>query len=543
MNRTILETMAARSRVVTTRSAHVRTRVGRRSIVVKAGARIASIVMLLIALSAHGVTFTVTGPDDPAPNGCLPGDCSLREAILAANDNASVDVVEVPAGNYDLARGTLTVSGSVSVHGADGTTIEGDGTFPVFDVVGPISVTLSTLEVLGHGAHAVDIDRQTDMTLDSITVPEPEDAVHVTDPDGGTGSLAIRDSEIHADVDCGGGNACRISGSAIRSLRAGFNPSSIDVEIVRSSIDGDLGGSSGADFETSGMVTISDSTIHNGSGLRFLGLAPSSVLLDHIVFTGNYFPVLAFVPTSITVVDSTFSDNVADTFVPSYPAAILAAAGAHLDISNSTFFRNTGSGLVGGAVLVMGAAHVAIRNSTFSDNSFSAAAAAAGARGAAVGYNSDSDGTQVTLQHVTIVAPASAPHGILGTAIGGTGGGSDLVLTVLNSIVQGTCSLDADAMDTNVGNIESPGNTCDFDTGLNRIKVTTVALALGSLDDHGGATRTYLPGPLSTAIDNAAPKFCLGVDQRGYQRPFGDGCDVGAVERDAEDRVFANGFD
>ena len=38
-----------------------------------------------LAPTAHAASFTVTRTDDPAPDGCTPGDCSLREAIIDAN--------------------------------------------------------------------------------------------------------------------------------------------------------------------------------------------------------------------------------------------------------------------------------------------------------------------------------------------------------------------------------------------------------------------------------------------------------------------------
>ena len=69
---------------------------------------------------------------------------------------------------------------------------------------------------------------------------------------------------------------------------------------------------------------------------------------------------------------------------------------------------------------------------------------------------------------------------------------------------------------------------------------------LGPLADHGGFTRTHLPG--KAAIDRASHVNCTVFDQRGVNRPVdGDGkggakCDSGAVEMQ-RDALFANGFD
>jgi len=313
------------------------------------------------------------------------------------------------------------------------------------------------------------------------------------------------------------------------------------VSITDSVIDGDLAvGDSGAVIATNGEVTIANSTIqHTSLGLQILYGSPSQITLDHLDYNANDLPVFVG-GAPVSVVDSEFRNNIS-TDPDGAPAAIHARGGSAWTISGSSFVGNSGNGTVGGAVLVEDAAHVAILNSTFSGNTFTAASAA-GARGAAIGFRSNVDITNLLLRHVTIVAPAFAPAGILGTALGGEGGETGLVLSVLNSIVRGTCSLDANAMDVNLGNIESSGDSCDFDPANNQINVSSGDVALGSLGAHGGPTRTYEPDPSSAAVDNADPAFCLDTDQRGYARPFGANCDVGAVEVGA-DFLFADGFE
>lgn len=97
---------------------------------------LAASLLALFALNAHAVTFTVTRTDDPAPNGCLPGDCSLREAMAAAAANdplGATDVIEVPAGTHLLTRGELAVVAQrLRVQGArcDIGAVEADGNPP-----------------------------------------------------------------------------------------------------------------------------------------------------------------------------------------------------------------------------------------------------------------------------------------------------------------------------------------------------------------------------------------------------------------------------
>ena len=99
-------------------------------------------------------------------------------------------------------------------------------------------------------------------------------------------------------------------------------------------------------------------------------------------------------------------------------------------------------------------------------------------------------------------------------------------------LIQGSCSIEewAEVISLNY-NLESPGNTCDFDQLTDQVNVTTEALALGSLTHNGGPTETKALLPGSVAIDVIPPEVCeVDEDQRGATRPHGAACDVGAFE-------------
>jgi hypothetical protein len=86
--------------------------------------------LLLAAPIASAEVLTVTRTDDPVPNGCLPGDCSLREAVVASNASTLVDDrIVIPASEtpYQLGAEALTLADEVEVvgAGADRTTIRG----------------------------------------------------------------------------------------------------------------------------------------------------------------------------------------------------------------------------------------------------------------------------------------------------------------------------------------------------------------------------------------------------------------------------------
>ena len=66
--------------------------------------RIACLAALVGATPLYAADFRPTRFDDPSPNGCLPTDCSLREALIAANASVGRDRVVLAAGTYSLSR-------------------------------------------------------------------------------------------------------------------------------------------------------------------------------------------------------------------------------------------------------------------------------------------------------------------------------------------------------------------------------------------------------------------------------------------------------
>ncbi|MCL4299763.1 MAG: CSLREA domain-containing protein [Anaerolineae bacterium] len=83
--------------------------------------------------------YTVTRTDDPEPDSCLSTDCSLREAIRAANTEPGTDLIVLPAGIYILSRpgdkdnvaffGDLDITDNLTLQGAGAasTVIDGNG--------------------------------------------------------------------------------------------------------------------------------------------------------------------------------------------------------------------------------------------------------------------------------------------------------------------------------------------------------------------------------------------------------------------------------
>ena len=127
-------------------------------------------------------------------------------------------------------------------------------------------------------------------------------------------------------------------------------------------------------------------------------------------------------------------------------------------------------------------------------------------------------------------APAGTASGILVATFGAP---ADATLT--NNVLEGFGGAFAFAIEGGgAAIITSGGSNVIGDLSCNPNGTTdqsnTDAL-LGPLADNGGPTLTHAPGAGSPAIDSADAGACPATDQRGFVRPLGAGCDVGAVEQ------------
>jgi predicted outer membrane repeat protein len=227
---------------------------------------------------------------------------------------------------------------------------------------------------------------------------------------------------------------------------------------------------------------------------------------------------------TLVVRSSTFSGNAANS-ASSGDGGAIAHSGTALTVEASTFDANS-AGHQGGAIFA--SAPLSIVNSTFSGNS--------GAAGGGAIYQTGSGDSSV--EYATIVS---------NTATFGAGlynDGASSTLTVSRSIVAANTSGNCD------GVLASGGYNLSDDTGCGGTftgpgDLTGQNLPMGALADNGGPTHTRLPLSGNPALNHVPAGACaIAVDQRGAGRPFGAGCDSGAVEvGGAIDLIFANGFD
>lgn len=238
-------------------------------------------------------------------------------------------------------------------------------------------------------------------------------------------------------------------------------------------------------------------------------------------------PNTSYYPSTAIIEDSTISSTHADA------QAALSLLGP-LDVATIT--RSTASGVPNGAQTGSQGGTLLIQDSVF-----------AGDLGVGLLIHTSLD---ATVQNTTITGGSRA------VAVVGPPGGSTLLSNVTmlatdaalgasataNVTLRGSalfpgCATSIAAVSSSGYNIEAGGDTCGFTDPTDQVDVTPAELNLGPLQDNGGPTHTFLPGPGSVAIDAIPAADCvssiglrLTADQRGVGRPQGTHCDVGAVE-------------
>jgi predicted outer membrane repeat protein len=217
-------------------------------------------------------------------------------------------------------------------------------------------------------------------------------------------------------------------------------------------------------------------------------VANGELKIDRSTFEGNYASTnggaIRTTAATLTVTDSTFYDNSTD----SYGGAVAYENGTSLTITNSTFYDNTSNtSIVSVFTNAAGAMVVDLTNVTITGN----------------GANADD------LNIHSIGGPITATlHGVV---LSGSG------------CFHATASLTAEYSWAN-------DVSCFADGGTNTIGADPM---LGAFADNGGETFTLVPLQDSPLVDAIPSIDCAGLmfDQRGVDRPQGDGCDIGAVER------------
>jgi CSLREA domain-containing protein len=511
------------------------------------------------------------------------GDCSLREAIQAANTNTSVDhcatgnpaptvdVINVPAGTY-ITSVTLTITDFVTINGAGAgaTIIDGGNAVRVFEVNAAQTVTISNVTVqngntetgIGGG-----IENSGTLTVTNSTVRSNSGGI------ANQGTLTVTNSTISDNSNSGlynsiGGtltvNGSTISGNTARTGGGIMNHGALTV-VNGSTISGNTAPQGGG-INNDGTLTVNGSTISGNSASKEGGgiynAHESTLTVTNSTVSGNtadYVGGGIFSGGTLTVESSTISGNSATTGegggIANYgtPEGIITnstisgntapqgggignAIGSTLELTNSTVRDNFGGGINNGGTLT-------VNGSTISGNSADEWGGGIynSVGGTLTVTNSTISGNTVnlygggivnfdtlTVESSTITDNSAGQEGggIWNSCAGG--GTATLRNTIVADQADGEdCFLFSGSITSDGYNLDSDG-TCELTETTDQPNTDP---RLRSLADNGGPTRTHALRDNSPAIDTSDP-YCPTTDQRGYPRNDG-ACDTGAFEHGA----------
>ncbi|MFN0278187.1 MAG: choice-of-anchor Q domain-containing protein [Pyrinomonadaceae bacterium] len=495
------------------------------------------IVFCGAAVDARAAELTVTKTADTA-DGVCDGDCSLREAVIAA---ASGDtVVFSPLFNtpqtITLTLGQITIDKNLTITGTgqDLVTISGNNAGRIFYINGNFNITMSGMKLgdgkVGATSSGGAIGGAILIFGGSLNLAQME-FVNNTAFDMQTGNgegAAIAGDEcvmtmanVNAHHNNGPGTTIfafprlDITDSVVSDNTFGIVARTLNISNVNASRNSLIG--------VSGQfLTIRNSTITgNGRGVASgdsvstmsvensiisentnVGLSNSGVAtITNCVVTNNSRNDegggIANTGT-LYIIDSTISGNTASL----HGGAIRSSTVSHLYLTNSTISGNIAgtnlSSALGGGIYGKGNANVRFTNSTISNNRTS---------GNGGGFRADASGTS----------------------------------TITSTVIAANASTNTNEKDVS-GAIVSTGINLIGDTfgssGWIAGDLLNVNPMLGSLADNGGGTMTHALLPGSPAIDagnnslavDPQTQMFLIDDQRGFPRRVGVLVDIGAYE-------------
>lgn len=446
--------------------------------------RLLPFLVLCVALApARGhaapgrAAFIVTRLDDRNSGQCVPGDCSLREAVIAANGAPGADEILVLSGTYSLtipgrgenaaATGDLDLTGDVTITGAGaGQTIvsasaAADRAFQVLTA----TVTIAGMTIRGGGpdvcpVYAPVFDRGGGGIFSAGTLTVSAGVVEdnwACEQGGGIyaqGSLTLLDSTVRGNY-LSWSYGAGVNGSGVARIERSA--------ILSNTVDAVMWDVGGGGIAFSGTLAVAESLVAGNMAATDVGLGQDRAQGGGIYLRGG-----ALVMTNTTV-----SLNRVDVAL-GFPGSLQQSAGGGLyvaataELNNVTIASNQAAGevnVLGGGVHA-GAGAVALRNSL-----------------------------------------------LAGNAVSSGGSGPDCAGTLLSRDY----------------NLIADLTGCDL-TGATAHTLISCDPLLGPLHDNGGGSWTHALLAGSPARERGDDATCAPTDQRGVPRPQGFACDIGAFE-------------
>lgn len=466
----------------------------------------ALLAALLPASAGRAAVFTVTKFTDSADGAC-DADCSLREAILAANQ------LQDPTNRIDLAAGTYRLSIPRDA-GRFGNLI-GTGTD------GNLAVT-RTLTIVGAGQDATILDARPapndpgvdrvlgvsntgNLTIRGVTVTGGRTVAF--GQGGGIavigGALSISDSRVIGNVALAGGGGILLGGS-------GANPPA-SATITRCEIAENLSGApptgaqGGGLLNIQGTMTVEDSTIRDNTALLSTGGG-----IMNIDNQNRPNPEALLTVRRSTIAGNLAGDPDGLSLLEGVGGGIYNAGGL-LRLTNSTVTGNEavpsfvqGVGQVPGTGRGGGVAHQLLLGDDGTDGTTIV--------NSTIAYNAALTGSQ--LYGGERVNPLFLANTLI---VGGAGASPNCASPSGESGIESVGG----------GNLSDDASPCGFDQPTDQGDVADPGLAAG-LADNGGPTETIALLEGSPAIGGGFAPSCSARDQRGATRRTP--CDIGAFE-------------
>lgn len=164
---------------------------------VRTASALALLATAMVATPAAAVptTFDVNDPNDAGTGGCTVGECTLREAIVAANANAGADTITFTTlGAGTVIRPTTALDAITEAVTINGTTAAGYPGSPIIEVSG---------EAAPAGTNGLTI-RASNVTISGLAITRfPGNGIQLRDTTGGstTASITINKNYIGVGVD------------------------------------------------------------------------------------------------------------------------------------------------------------------------------------------------------------------------------------------------------------------------------------------------------------------------------------------------------
>lgn len=497
------------------------------------------------------------------------GHCTLRAAIMQANFVTGLDTITLPSGVYLLTRsgdddaavlGDLDIADDLTIQGAGSgvTIVDGNGAATgdrVFQILSSAKETsLSGLTIRG-GKKVATFDEGGGLYWEGEgghlhlhdVIFESNTAYY----GGGLymnysslgGSIELDNISVRANTAttaAGGGLVAALSGPisdfALRNSQiynnAAFQGGGIYLQGTPALF---------SDFS----VRIENSEVYSNTASHGAGIDNDSgdadhplMILDSHLHHNHAASIAGAIENngSLSIISTTLDLNSAGTqgggLYNSEPQGQVNLMGSTLNGNSAQF----GAGIYS-AYFSSFYDHAAmtITNSTLSDNIASR-----------VGGGIDAEGGRIKLFNSTIadnrvVVPNNIPDGGVGGGVFITGTG---VIVVQNALIadntdsfHGGLQVADDCYDLAASyylysfatNLIEATSYCNIDGNTSAV-ISGQSPKLGPLQNNGGSTWTRLPLTGSPAIDNGDNTACPPTDQRGFHRPIGVSCDIGAVE-------------